>query len=67
MTEMNKHYQNNVAESDRDKFRRFFENRYQAETETAEEFMSELQRLAQDGRMDLEMAPDHLEKVIRDR
>jgi hypothetical protein len=67
MSNLNEHYHNNVAESEQDKFRRFFNNRYQEETETAEEFLSELQRLSQDGRMDLQMAPDVLQKVIRDR
>jgi hypothetical protein len=67
MSNLNEHYHNNVVESEQDKFRRFFNNRYQEETETAEEFLSELQRLSQDGRMDLQMAPDVLQKVIRDR
>lgn len=66
MSDLNQHYQNNV-ESEADKYRRYFHNRYQEETETAEEFLSELKRLTVGSHMNLEMPPEALEKVIRDR
>jgi hypothetical protein len=57
----------NEQETDLDKFRRFFYNRAQEQTETADEFHSELERLALGARFDLEMTPDVVEKLIRDR
>ena len=57
----------NEPESDLDKFRRYFYNRAQEQIESADEFHSELERLARGARFDLEMTPDIVEKLIRDR
>ena len=57
----------NDQESDMDKYRRYFYNRAQEQTETAEEFLSELERLSQGARFDLEMPHNVVEKLLRDR
>ena len=57
----------NDQESDVDKFRRYFYNRAQEQSESADEFHSELERLARGARFDVEMTPDVIEKLIRDR
>ena len=57
----------NEEESEIDKFRRFFYNRSQEQTESAEEFFSELERLSRGARFELEMPQNVVEKLLRDR
>jgi hypothetical protein len=57
----------NDEESEVDKFRRYFYNRAQEQTETVEEFFSELERLSRGARFDLQMPQNVVEKLLRDR
>lgn len=54
-------------ETEENKYKRFFYNRSQADTEKAEEFLGELERLTRLARMDQEMPHSSLESIVRER
>ena len=54
-------------ETDESKYKRYFYNRAQAQAEKAEEFLSELERLARGAKIDHEMPHSSLEALIRER
>jgi hypothetical protein len=54
-------------ESEESKYKRYFYNRAQAQSEKSQEFLSELERLARGAKIDHEMPHSSLEALIRER
>ena len=59
--------QQQQLETEESKFKRYFYNRAQAQSEKAEEYLSELDRLARGAKLDQEMPHSALEALVREK
>ncbi len=59
--------QQQQLETEESKFKRYFHNRAQAQSEKVEEFLTELDRLARGAKLDQEMPHSALEALVREK